>query len=113
MPKGPKKLTSDEKQTIRDWILQGAKTIRIEPADPESIRFTEEELSHWAFQPVNLSVSTFFNFFIAPLAPYTVGSMVWDQAERDVHCFAQPGDPYAETDHYACLEKELIRSWQP
>ena len=52
MPKGPKKLTSDEKQTIRDWILQGAKTIRTEPADPDSIRFTEEELSHWAFQPV-------------------------------------------------------------
>ncbi len=52
MPDGPKKLTADQKQIIRDWIAQGAKTIRLEPKDPDSVRFTEEELSHWAFQPV-------------------------------------------------------------
>ena len=52
MPDGPKKLTADQKQIIRDWITQGAKTIRLEPKDPDSVRFTEEELGHWAFQPV-------------------------------------------------------------
>jgi len=52
MPDGPKKLTQKQKQTIRDWIAQGAKTARPEPKDPDSIRFTEEELGHWAFQPV-------------------------------------------------------------
>ena len=52
MPDGPKKLTEKQKQTIRDWIAQGAKTARPEPKDPDSIRFTEEELSHWAFEPV-------------------------------------------------------------
>ena len=52
MPDGPKKLTADQKQIIRDWIAQGSKTIRLEPKDPDSVRFTEEELGHWAFQPV-------------------------------------------------------------
>ena len=52
MPDGPKKLTDAQKQLIRDWIAQGAKTIRPEPKDPDSVRFTEEELGHWAFQPV-------------------------------------------------------------
>ena len=54
MPDGPKKLTADQKQVIRDWIAQGAKTIRPEPKDPDSVRFTEEELGHWAFQPVKI-----------------------------------------------------------
>ena len=31
MPDGPKKLTADQKQVIRDWIAQGAKTVRPEP----------------------------------------------------------------------------------
>ncbi|MEE2943107.1 MAG: DUF1553 domain-containing protein [Verrucomicrobiota bacterium] len=52
MPDGPKKLTQKQKQIIRDWIAQGAKTARPEPKNPDSIRFTEEELSHWAFEPV-------------------------------------------------------------
>jgi hypothetical protein len=37
---------------LRRWIAQGAKTARPEPADPRQARFTEEELSFWAFQPV-------------------------------------------------------------
>ncbi|MED5453271.1 MAG: DUF1549 domain-containing protein, partial [Verrucomicrobiota bacterium] len=52
MPDGPKKLTPSQKQIIREWIKQGAKTARTEPKDPDSIRFTEEELSHWSFKPV-------------------------------------------------------------
>ncbi len=52
MPDGPKKLTADQKKIILEWIAQGAKTIRLEPKDPDSVRFTEEELGHWSFQPV-------------------------------------------------------------
>ena len=41
--------------------------------------------------------------------------MVWDQAERDVHCLPQssggPG-PENETSRYACMERELVRSWR-
>ncbi len=53
MPDGSKKLTAEEKQTIRDWIKQGAKTARPEPDNVEDVRFTLEELEHWAFQPVH------------------------------------------------------------
>ena len=52
MPKGDKKLTPPQKETIRQWIEAGAKTIRPEPDNVEDARFTEEELNHWAFQPV-------------------------------------------------------------
>ncbi|MGL5096594.1 MAG: DUF1549 domain-containing protein, partial [Planctomycetia bacterium] len=34
------------------WIELGAKTARPEPDDPNQARFTEEELSHWAWRPV-------------------------------------------------------------
>jgi len=52
MPPGPKKLSDKERTTIGDWILQGARTARPEPESPADARFTEEELSHWSFQPV-------------------------------------------------------------
>lgn len=52
MPPGPKKLSTDEKELIRQWVLAGAKTLRPEPDDPKQVRFTEEELSHWSFQPI-------------------------------------------------------------
>ncbi len=65
MPPGPKKLTDAEKQTIGRWIRGGLATARPEPEDPKQARFTEEELNHWAFQPV-LAVSP-------PIAPTTTG----------------------------------------
>lgn len=52
MPPGPKKLSEKERTAIRNWILRGAPTARPEPDNPEDARYTEEELSHWAFQPV-------------------------------------------------------------
>lgn len=52
MPEGPKKLSVDEKSRLKRWIDQGARTIRSEPDDVNAARFTEEERSHWAFQPV-------------------------------------------------------------
>ncbi|XZE44799.1 PSD1 and planctomycete cytochrome C domain-containing protein [Pirellulaceae bacterium SH467] len=52
MPPGPKKLSSGEKELIQGWLHGGAKTRRPEPEDPKDVRFTDEELSHWAFQPI-------------------------------------------------------------
>ncbi len=52
MPKGPKKLSSAQKEIVRKWIEQGATTARPELADPAEARFTPEELAHWSFQPV-------------------------------------------------------------
>lgn len=52
MPEGPKKLTPEQKDVIRRWIDQGANTARPEPANVQDARFSFEELSHWAFQPV-------------------------------------------------------------
>ena len=53
MPEGNKKLTPEQKHTIHAWINAGAKTLRPEPLDVREARFSHEELSHWAFQPVN------------------------------------------------------------
>jgi len=50
MPEGVKKLSAKEKETIRRWLDQGAKTARTEPENVEDARFTAEELSFWAFQ---------------------------------------------------------------
>ncbi|MFN7877777.1 MAG: PSD1 and planctomycete cytochrome C domain-containing protein [Pirellula sp.] len=52
MPPGPKKLSVEEKERVNKWLRLGAKTARPEPEDPEQIRFTNEELGHWAFQPI-------------------------------------------------------------
>ena len=52
MPEGRKKLSREQKAIIRKWILGGAKTLRPEPEDVRDARFTEEELSHWAYQPI-------------------------------------------------------------
>ncbi|MCA9214860.1 MAG: PSD1 domain-containing protein [Planctomycetales bacterium] len=52
MPEGDKKLTAAEKQTVQQWIEQGARTARPEPDDVNEARFTLEELDHWAFRPV-------------------------------------------------------------
>ena len=52
MPEGNKKLSLEQKQTIRNWINAGARTSRPEPEDVAEARFSQEELSHWAYQPV-------------------------------------------------------------
>lgn len=52
MPEGSKKLSPAQKKTIRDWINAGAKTLRAEPVDVQQARFSQEELSHWAYQAV-------------------------------------------------------------
>ena len=57
----------------------------------------------------NLTDSLFYNAHIAPLAPYTLGAVVWDQGERDVHCFGAANN---HTARYPCLQRELVRSWR-
>lgn len=52
MPEGTKKMPARQKAILKLWIEQGAKTARDEPDDPNQARYTFEELSHWAFQPV-------------------------------------------------------------
>ena len=57
----------------------------------------------------NKTDTEFYNQFIKPLQPYTLGSVVWDQGERDVHCFAPATN---RTAAYPCLERALVRSWR-
>lgn len=49
--------------------------------------------------------SSFWNDIMTQLTPYTVGSIVWDQAERDVKC---PVSLAA----YPCLQEYLVSSWR-
>ncbi|HND53469.1 MAG TPA: DUF1549 domain-containing protein, partial [Pirellulaceae bacterium] len=53
MPPGDKKLSRSELDLLRRWIEQGARTARPEPqTDLPPGAFSDEERSHWAFQPV-------------------------------------------------------------
>lgn len=53
MPPGKKKLAPRDIEMLARWIDGGAKTVR---AEPETLAagdtFTEEERSHWSFQPI-------------------------------------------------------------
>ena len=49
--------------------------------------------------------STFFSDQIEQLLPYTLGAIVWDQAERDVKCPVSVGA-------YACMQRLLATSWR-
>lgn len=52
-PDESKQLSPEEIETIQTWINAGANTLRPEPESIENgLLITEEERSHWAFQPV-------------------------------------------------------------
>lgn len=52
-PDESKLLTEEEIATIREWIAAGATTVRPEPETIDATSFiTEEERSHWSFQPI-------------------------------------------------------------
>ena len=53
--------------------------------------------------------SMFFSALIAPFAPYSLSGILWDQAERDVHCFAPATNKIAE---YAAWQRALAESWR-
>jgi hypothetical protein len=52
MPPGEKKVSAEELRVIREWIDQGARTARPEPASADQLAYTEEERAFWSFQPV-------------------------------------------------------------
>ena len=46
-------LTPEELLTVRQWIEQGAATLRPEPEEVTEVAFiSDEERSHWSFQPI-------------------------------------------------------------
>ena len=47
----------------------------------------------------------FWREYVLPMLPYTVGALVWDQAERDVKC-------PASLLRYDCLQRYLVSSWR-
>ena len=53
MPPGEKKLSAEERELLARWIDAGATTRLPEPerVEPGSL-FSEEDLQHWAFQPI-------------------------------------------------------------
>ena len=50
-----------------------------------------------------------YQSFIRPLAPFTIGALLWDQAERDVRCFAPATNRTAQ---YPCMERALVSTWR-
>ena len=52
MPPGEAKISAKELGVIRQWIDQGARTARPEPADADELAFTAEERNFWSFRPV-------------------------------------------------------------
>lgn len=53
MPPGEAKVTLKEKEILRRWIAQGAKTARPEPTElAPGLGITPEERRYWAFQPI-------------------------------------------------------------
>jgi hypothetical protein len=75
MPEGAKKLTAAQKATIKAWIEQGAKTSRTEPKDVADAKYSDEELSHWAWQPIQAKADKSIDaFLLANLATKGVTS---------------------------------------
>ena len=56
----------------------------------------------------NLTDSQFYDALILPFAPYTLGAVLWDQAERDVHCL----NGLNKTSQYPCMERALVSTWR-
>ena len=52
MPEKGKPLTPEQIAVIEQWVAQGAKTARAEPAEVPKYFITEEEREFWAFQPI-------------------------------------------------------------
>ena len=52
MPEKGKPLSAAQIAVIEQWVSQGAKTARAEPAEVPKYYITEEEREFWAFQPI-------------------------------------------------------------
>ena len=59
--------------------------------------------------------SDFWEQLISPFAPYTLGTVVWDQGERDAHCLPQADGTTTPENHvarYGCMLRSLLTSWR-
>ncbi|MEQ1860787.1 MAG: PSD1 and planctomycete cytochrome C domain-containing protein [Chthoniobacteraceae bacterium] len=52
MPQKGRKLSAAEIATLEQWVAQGAKTARPEPAEVPAVWVSEEDREWWAFQPI-------------------------------------------------------------
>ncbi|MEW4526738.1 PSD1 and planctomycete cytochrome C domain-containing protein [Maioricimonas sp. JC845] len=52
-PEEDKRLSDEELTVLRTWIEAGAPTLRPEPETVDGPLITEEERSHWSFQPID------------------------------------------------------------
>ena len=62
----------------------------------------------WSPESDSMLFSDGKHLVIRPLQPYTLGAVVWDQGERDTHCFSAPGTLLTHTKRYPCLERQLM-----
>lgn len=53
--------------------------------------------------------SALYNELIAPFTPYSLSLALFDQAERDVRCFAPATNRTAQ---YPCMENALVSTWR-
>jgi hypothetical protein len=91
MPPGSKKLTADECEIIRRWIAAGTPTVRPEPEDPSNAHgFTEEERSHWAFQPIHRPAEPRVRH--ADLVRTPIDAFLLDKLEEHGLTFSPPAD---------------------
>jgi cytochrome c553 len=86
MPKGGKPLPEAEIAVIARWLEQGARTARPEPDVVPTHEITDEERSHWAFQPV-----------VRPDVPdvgepHPIDAFIGRELRRHALSFADPAD---------------------
>ncbi len=76
MPKKGKPMPEAELAVIRQWIAQGAKTARPEPESLErGPLITEEERSHWSFQPVKRPEAPVVEGVSSPIDAFLAAAM--------------------------------------
>ncbi len=90
MPPGEKKISAEELRIIREWIDQGARTARPEPASVDQLIFTDEERNFWSFQPVVTPPVPAVKSTNRMLTP--VDAFVLERLERDGFSFSPDSD---------------------
>lgn len=90
MPPSERKVTPKEREVLRRWIAAGAKTAAAEPETPDASVFTDEELQHWAFQP--LTASPRHRVTVPPrVTPFARRSMNFcSRSSKRINCHSQP-----------------------
>ena len=88
-PDESKHLSAKEILIIRDWITAGASTARAEPESVDALPLvTDEEKSHWAFQPIRRTAVPTVNS--SDLVANPIDSFLLARLESAGHEFAPP-----------------------